>query len=119
MNRRSQSEPDLLILPSGAIPMEFTQGHKNPEVERALYTPGKDSDMITSLTETIILLQKNLRRAQRERDAYKQYVPRELLSFGNLVRHTPSPNFDDKAFVGCKSITRVTIPDAGQMTDDQ
>mgnify|MGYP001292244815 CR=1 FL=1 len=109
---RSKSEPSILILPSGAIPMEFTQGHKNPEAERALYTPGKDSDMIANLTETIILLQKNLRRVKRERDAYKQYVPQELLSFGNLVRHTPSPDLDSKTFIGTGT------DEGGQITDD-
>lgn len=106
MNKESKSEPDLLILPSGAIPMDFTTGHKNPEVERALYTPGKDSDMIANLTETIILLQKNLRRVKRERDAYKMYVPQELLSYGNLVRHTPSPENSGGD------------NDAGQITDE-
>ena len=118
MNKKSKSEPDLLILPAGAIPMELTQGHSNPEVERSLYNPPEQSSLIEQLTETIILLQKNLRRVKRERDAYKMYVPQELMSFGNLVRHTPSPKLDDQAFVGCDSLTKVTIPDAGQITDE-
>ena len=105
MLKTSHSEPNLLILPSGAIPMEFVQGHKNPEVERSLYTPAKDSAMIQNLTETVILLKKQLRRAKRERDIYKQYVPQELLSFGNLVRHTPSPTSD-------------AARDVGQITDE-
>ena len=37
------------------------------------------------------ILKKQLRRAIRERDAYRQYVPQELLTMGNIVRHTPSP----------------------------
>ena len=101
-NISKMAEPSLLILPNGAIPMEFTQGHSNPEVERSLYT--KDSSMIAQLSETIILLRKNLRRVERERDAYKQYVPSELLSFGTLVKHTPPPS-------GKK--------DVGQITDDE
>lgn len=108
-------QPSLLILPNGAIPMEFTQGHSNPEVERSLYT--NDSSMIAQLSETIILLQKNLRRVKHERDAYKKYVPSELLSFGTLVRHTPSPTFDDKAVVGGDGLA-IKITDAGQITDD-
>ena len=106
MLKGSRSEPNLLILPTGAIPMEFVQGHKNPEVERSLYHPKKDSDIIQNLTETVILLKKQLRRAKRERDAYKQYVPQELLTYpGSLVRHTPSPS-EDAAL------------DVGQITDD-
>jgi hypothetical protein len=103
-------QPSLLILPNGAIPMEFTQGVANPEVERSLYT--KDSSMIAQLSETIILLQKNLRRVKHERDAYKKHVPSELLS-----RHTPSPTFDDKAVVGGDGLA-IKITDAGQITDD-
>ena len=105
MLKSSRSEPNLLILPSGAIPMDFVQGHKNPEVERSLYTPSKDSSMIESLTDTVILLRKQLKRVTRERDIYKTYVPRELLSMGGLVRHTPSPSSD-------------AARDVGQITDE-
>jgi hypothetical protein len=100
----STSEPELLILPAGAIPMELTRGHKNPEAERALYSPSKDSEMVGNLTDTIILLRKQLKRVTLERDAYKLYVPQELLTFGNLVRHTSSPE--------------LTQADAGQITND-
>jgi hypothetical protein len=96
-------QPSLLILPAGAIPMELTQGHSNPEVERSLYNPPEQSAMIEQLTETIILLQKNLRRVTRERDTYKMYVPRELLTMGCLQAVTLEP---------------LPINDAGQITDD-
>ena len=105
MLKSSRSDPNLLILPSGAIPMNFVQGHKNPEVERSLYTPAKDSNMIENLTDTVILLRKQLRRVTRERDVYKTYVPQELLSIGGLVRHTPSPSSD-------------AANDVGQITDE-
>ena len=82
---------DLLILPSGAIPMDFTTGHSVPEVEK-LY----QSSLEKLLTQRVAELQKQLRRVTRERDAYRLYVPRELLSMGQLIRHTPSPNIVTK-----------------------
>ena len=47
-----------------------------------------------SVLEENILLKKQLRRLQRQCDAYKQYVPTELLP---LIRNTttPSPNTSD------------------------
>ncbi len=75
----------VTILPNGAIPTEFLEHNKNNKKEDDLKT------QMDKLIEDVIILKKQLRRAIRERDAYRQYVPQELLTMGNIVRHTPSP----------------------------
>ena len=54
--------------------------------------------MLASTVEERILLKKQIKYIRTERDAYKMYVPTELLSMGSL------------AFKGCDHITSVTIP---------
>jgi len=92
----------VTILPNGAIPTAMLSGGKEPNDDMVGRSFVSQIDM---LIEEAILLKKQIRRLTRERDAYKQYVPPELLSFGSLVRHTPSPTDNGEA-------------DAGQMTDD-
>ena len=60
--------------------------------------------MLASTVEECILLKKQIKYIRKERDAYKMYVPTELLSMGSL---TLSSNL---AFKGCDHITSVTIP---------
>ena len=77
---------DLLILPSGAIPMEFTNG---PSVPGSVYQSPREkllTQRIDGMTNDILLLQKQLRRVTRERNTYMLYVPRELLTMGQLIQ---------------------------------
>mgnify|MGYP001436423182 FL=1 len=55
--------------------------------------------MLASTVEECILLKKQIKYIRKERDAYKLYVPTELLSMGSNL-----------AFKGCDHITSVTIP---------
>jgi hypothetical protein len=108
----------VTILPNGAIPTEMLSGkeHNNDtavqsngklSVERTVWNQAeKHGEQVQHLIEEIILLKKQIRGLTRERDAYKQYVPPELLNFGTLLKYTPSSTGDEKA-------------EAGQITDDE
>lgn len=68
----------LIICPSGAIPLYFNNESKN----------NKKIDT----NEDIILLKKQIRdltnklkKTEKERDAYKLYVPKELLTIAHLM----------------------------------
>lgn len=92
----------VTILPNGAIPTEMLSGGKEYNKDTAAQ---KDSSREVALIEQIIHLKKQIRSLKAERDAYKQYVPSELLSFGTLVNYTPTSTGDEKS-------------EAGQITDD-
>lgn len=109
----------VTILPNGAIPTEMMEGGKEPNNDTAVQGNGKQSveaaawhmaethgHQVQHLIEEIILLKKKVRSLTRERDAYKVYVPPELLSFGLLVNYTSSSIGDEKT-------------EAGQITDDE
>ena len=93
----------VTILPNGAIPTEMLSGGKEPNKDSAVQ---KDVSREVALIEEIIHLKKQIRSLTAERDAYKQYVPTELLSFGTLLKYTPSSTGDEKT-------------EAGQITDDE
>ena len=93
----------VTILPNGAIPTEMLSGGKEPNKDTAAQ---KDVSREVALIEEIIHLKKQIRSLRAERDAYKQYVPTELLSFGTLLKYTPSSTGDEKT-------------EAGQITDDE
>ncbi len=100
----------VTILPNGAIPTEMLSGGKEHNSDTAVQSSGKrtveDGQQVHQLIEQVILLKKQIRGLTRERDAYKQYVPPELLNFGTLLKYTPSSTGDEKA-------------EAGQITDDE
>ena len=100
----------VTILPNGAIPTEMLSGGKEHNSDTAVQSNGKrtveDGQQVHQLIEQVILLKKQIRGLTRERDAYKQYVPPELLNFGTLLKYTPSSTGDEKA-------------EAGQITDDE
>lgn len=89
---------NYIVNANGALPSDVNFFPESPKTESK-----SDSLIIAELTEEIILLKKQLRRAKREADAWKIYVPQELVN--HLVTH--SPEVSEK-----KSL------DAGQMTDD-
>jgi hypothetical protein len=109
----------VTILPNGAIPTEMMCGGKEPNKDTTVQGNGKRSveaavwhmaeehgEQVQHLIEEIILLKKRLKSITVERDAYKQYVPTELLSFGTLIKWPKSSTGDEKQ-------------DAGQITDDE
>lgn len=79
----------LIICPNGAIPSNFTTSiNFFPDSD----DEGKQQEK-TSLIEENIYLKKQLKaladklkRIEKERDAYKLYVPQELLSYADLVK---------------------------------
>jgi len=86
-----------IVNANGALPVDFFPDSPKNETVKT-----KDV-LIAEMRSDIILLKKQLRRAKREAEAYKIYVPQELLL--HLVRHTPEQK-------GKKSL------DAGQITDE-
>lgn len=88
-----------IVNANGALPIDFF-----PESPRSNdVKPLTKEAVIAELRTEIILLKKQLRRAKRESDAYKVYVPNELLPV--LAQHTP------------EQLRKKSI-DAGQITDD-
>ena len=80
----------LVICPNGAIPSNFSRdlnffpdsedesnSNKTSMIEENIYL----KKQIKSLTDKLKLVEK-------ERDAYKLYVPQELLSYADIVKNT-------------------------------
>ena len=88
-----------IVNANGALPVDFFPDSPKSETSEIL---SKEA-LISELRSDIILLKKQLRRAKRESDAYRVYVPGELLPL--LAQHTPEQ-------------PRKKSLDAGQITDD-
>ena len=88
-----------IVNANGALPVDFFPDSPKSETSKHV---SKEA-LIAEMRSDIILLKKQLRRAKRESDAYRVYVPSELLPV--LAQHTPEK-------------TRKKNLDAGQITDD-
>lgn len=77
----------LIICPNGVIPANFSKDlNFFPESDE------EENNIKSSIIEENIYLKKQLKslsekikRLEKERDAYKLYVPQELLSMANII----------------------------------
>ena len=88
-----------IVNANGALPVDFFPDSPRSDDDKPLTKEA----LIADLRTEVILLKKQLRRAKRESDAYRPYVPLELLT--HLAQHTPE-------------IKRKKSLDAGQITDE-
>ena len=88
-----------IVNANGALPVDFFPESPRSDDDKPLTKEA----VIADLRSEVILLKKQLRRAKRESDAYRVYVPIELLPV--LAQHTPEQ-------------LRKKSLDAGQITDD-
>ena len=88
-----------IVNANGALPVDFFPESPRSDDDKPLTKEA----VIAELRSEVILLKKQLRRAKRESDAYRVYVPSELLPV--LVQHTPE-------------LLRKKSLDAGQITDE-
>jgi len=88
-----------IVNANGALPVDFFPESPRSDDDKPLTKEA----VIAALRDEVILLKKQLRRAKRESDAYRVYVPIELLPV--LAQHTP------------EQLTKKSL-DAGQITDD-
>ena len=72
-----------IVNANGALPVDFFPDSPKSETNKKF----TKEQLIADLRSDVILLKKQLRRAKREADAYRNYVPKELLPV--LVQHTP------------------------------
>ena len=68
----------LIICPGGAIPLNFNN-------ESEVKNNNNVNDEIILLKKRIRDLTNKLKETEKERDAYKLYVPKELLSIAHLM----------------------------------
>ena len=80
----------LVICPNGAIPSNFSR-----ELNFFPDSEDESNSRQTSMIEENIYLKKQiksltdkLKLVEKERDAYKLYVPQELLSYADIVKNT-------------------------------
>ncbi len=72
-----------IVNANGALPVDFFPDSPKSETDKKL----TKEQLIADLRSDVILLKKQLRRANREADAYRVYVSNELLPV--LAQHTP------------------------------
>tara|TARA_E500000331_G_scaffold123927_1_gene121449 strand:- start:5409 stop:5687 length:279 start_codon:yes stop_codon:yes gene_type:complete len=72
-----------IVNANGALPVDFFPDSPKSKTDKKL----TKEQLIADLRSDVILLKKQLRRAKREVDAYRVYVPIELLPV--LAQHTP------------------------------
>lgn len=68
----------LIICPSGAIPLYFNNDSEVKKIDN-------NNEEIILLKKRIRDLTNKLKQTEKERDAYKLYVPKELLTIAHLM----------------------------------